>query len=57
MPDDLDRLASVLADADAERETDIAMLDEFGGDELDYLARLGELEDPATDGVENERCV
>lgn len=57
MPDgDLDLLASVLEDAALERATDVDMLDALHPDEVDYLAQVGDLGDPATDGLEG-RCV
>lgn len=56
MPEDLDQLAAVLDQADLERATDVEMLDALGDDELDYLAAVGDLADPVTDGIEGE-CV
>lgn len=58
MPDgDLDHLALALGDAGVERDVDVDVLADMSPDELDYLSRVGELEDPVTDGIENESCV
>lgn len=59
MPDDeqVRELALRLAEADADHALDVEHLGEMDPEEIDYLARAGELEDPATDGIENERCV
>lgn len=41
-----------LAEARRQREADLLKLDDMDDDELDYLARVDELEDPLTDGIE-----
>lgn len=57
MPDnDVELLASVLDEADIERAVDVDVLADMTQAELDYLAAVGDLADPVTDGVEGE-CV
>lgn len=56
-PDDLDELVCALGEAEADRQADVTALGGLTAEQLDYLARVDELEDPATDGVENPRCV
>lgn len=56
MPDDLQHLADVLADADRAHTADVDVLDRLTDDQVDYLAHLDEVEDPDTDGIE-PRCV
>jgi len=50
IPDDL-------AAAAAAHEADVEALADLDDDQLDYLARLDEVYDPVTAGVENTRCV
>lgn len=54
---DLDNLAHVLADAEADRDAEVEALAGMNDDELRYLAEAGDLPDPVTDGVEDERCI
>jgi hypothetical protein len=54
---DLDVLAQALAQAEAERAADVEALGAMTDDELRYLAEAGDLPDPDTDGVEDERCI
>lgn len=41
-----------LEEARRQRAEDLLRLDEMNDDELDYLARVDELPDPLTDGIE-----
>lgn len=50
-----DNTDSILDRAALERAADVDALDFLDAAQLDYLARLGSLEDPATDDVEG-RC-
>lgn len=54
---DLDALARTLAEAEAERSADVDALADMNDDELRYLAEAGDMPDPATDGIEDERCI
>jgi hypothetical protein len=54
MPDDLDVLAHVLMQADADRAADLAAVVGLDDAAAGYLARVAELDDPATDGLEAE---
>ena len=56
MIDPLSRLADALAAADADRASELEHLADLADDQVDYLARLGERTDPATDHLEG-RCV
>lgn len=56
-PDGLQHLADTLNQADRDRAVDLAQTEHMGAAELDYLSRLDEIEDPATDGVESDRCI
>lgn len=55
--EDIAALADVLVGADADRAGDLEVVAAMSDGEQSYLARVDELEDPATDGIENERCV
>lgn len=50
--DDVLELAAVLAEAEAEHALDLDHLAELDPDEVEYLGRVDELEDPETDGIE-----
>jgi hypothetical protein len=52
MPDDLDVLAHVLTQADADRAADLTAVGGLDDAAADYLARVSELADPASDGLE-----
>lgn len=41
-----------LAEARRQRAADLLKLEDMNDDELDYLARVDELPDPLTDGIE-----
>lgn len=56
MVDPLTRLADALTAADTARAAELDALAALADDQVDYLARLGERTDPATDHLEG-RCV
>lgn len=52
----LERLAATLDDADQTHAADVEALADLDDDQVDYLGRVDERSDPATDGLEG-RCV
>lgn len=55
MSTDLDNLAKALNAAAKARSAEVAALADMSEQEIAYLASVGDLEDPVTDGIEG-RC-
>jgi hypothetical protein len=54
--DQLERLADALAAADRDHRADLDRLTDMDRDQVNYLAHVGELADPVTDGIAPDRC-
>lgn len=52
----VEHLAAVLADADSSHADDVTALDQLEDRQIEYLGHVDELPDPASDGLEMDRC-